>query len=210
MKNFYQLIIIILTVMTATACGKKSDAFLLSSDVIVAVGDSLTYGYGTTLDKSYPSVLSKKIGMTVINEGINGDTSIGVLNRIEDIIKNHNPRMIILGIGGNDMLRRTPREETIRNINKTIEIIKAANIIPIILAEPEPSIFGATVGSLSDADFYKEIASKQNVFIIENTFSKYLSNNDYKSDPIHLNEKGYALVAKDVRDFLVKKQFILN
>jgi len=45
---------------------------------------------------------------------------------------------------------------------------------------------------------------------IENTFSKYLSNNDYKSDPIHLNKKGYALVAQDVRDFLVKKQFILD
>lgn len=210
MNNFSKALLFCFVVVSTVSCSKKSEEFLLSSDIIVAVGDSLTYGYGTTLDKSYPVVLSGLINMTVINEGINGDTSSGVLERIDQIIKDQNPKMIILGIGGNDMLRRTPRDETVRNITEIIQIIKAANIMPIILAEPEPSVFGAAVGNLNDATLYKEIADQENVFIIENTFSKYLSNNDYKSDPIHLNEKGYALVAQDVRDFLVKKQFILD
>lgn len=210
MKKFFKALLFFFVVVSTVSCSKKSEEFLLSSDVIVAVGDSLTYGYGTTLDKSYPAVLSGLINMNVVNEGINGDTSSGVLGRIDQIIKEQNPKMIIVGIGGNDMLRRTPREETVRNITEIIQIIKASNIIPIILAEPEPSVLGAAVGNLNDATFYKEIAKQEDVFIIENTFSKYLSNNDYKSDPIHLNEKGYALVAQDVRDFLVKKQFILD
>lgn len=70
-------------VVGLSACEKiKQYTKIASGSKVIALGDSLTFGYGADKNQSYPVKLATKTGWNVINAGINGDTSEGVLNRL--------------------------------------------------------------------------------------------------------------------------------
>lgn len=161
---------------------------------IVAFGDSLTFGQGAPINKSYPAQLELITGYKIINMGLSGDTATNGKDRIYTVVEEHSPDVVILSLGGNDMLRRntTNLKSDLSNI---IEYLQSSKIKVILLAEPKPEI---TLLGLKDATVYKEIAEKYKLFLLENKFSKYLANDTYKSDMIHLNELGYKKVAEDI------------
>lgn len=190
---------LLLTIFIAlSGCSDDIEVNTLSrSSTIVAFGDSLTYGYGAnTLEDSYPSKLEEITGYKVINAGLNGDTAHNGTERIISVVEESNPNLVILSLGGNDMLRKQD-QKLAANLSKIIEYLKTRNIQVVILAEPQPSITLLSMG-LSDADVYNELANKYDIPIIKEVFSKYLSQQKYKSDTIHLNSEGYQLVAEDV------------
>ncbi len=201
-------IFLIISVLFLSACSKVDVEPLGRKDTIVAFGDSLTFGYGASIESSYPNQLSRIIRMKVVNAGVNGNTTKDGLDRIDQILEEHNPKLILLGLGGNDMLRKVAEQNIINNLSALIQKIKSKNIQVVLLPTPKPSLLGA-VGYLSDADFYKDLAKKENVLLIDNIYSKYLSSGEYKSDLIHLNQKGYSMVAKDIAEFLEDNKFII-
>lgn len=78
-----------------------------ASKTIIALGDSLTLGYGLPDEESYPSQLTARLGKdgydySVQNAGISGDTTAGLLSRIDWTLEGANPALIILAIGSND------------------------------------------------------------------------------------------------------------
>jgi lysophospholipase L1-like esterase len=204
MKKFY---IILLTSIFLWGCSKKESIKISEDSTIVAFGDSLTFGYGASQNESYPNVLKEKIGINVVNEGISGNTTKDGVNRIEAVISEHNPSLILVGLGGNDMLRNVSEEETKENLSKIIKISQSKGIQVILLATPKPSGLGL-IGYLSDAEFYKELAEQHNVLLIEDVYSKWLEKNEYKSDQIHLNSKGYQKVAEHIAEFLKEENLI--
>lgn len=94
------------------------------------------------------------------------------------------------------MLRKQDKDLE-HNLSAIIEYLLSRNIQVVLLAEPQPSI-AFLVNSLSDAAVYQKVANKHKIPLIENVFSRYLSEYKYKSDTIHLNSDGYELVAEDV------------
>lgn len=180
------------------ACSDHDDVVKLQNDSkIVAFGDSLTYGYGATNeDDAYPNKLEKISGYTVINAGLNGDTAHAGVKRIRKVVQEHNPDLVIVSLGGNDMLRKQDKELE-SNLSAIVEYLLSRNIQVVLLAEPQPSM-AFLVNSLSDAAVYQKVANKHKIPLIENVFSRYLSEYKYKSDTIHLNSSGYELVAEDV------------
>lgn len=185
-------------ILSLSACSDHDSVIKLNNDSkIVAFGDSLTYGYGSlSEDSTYPSKLEKITGYTVINEGVNGDTAHAGVNRIKKVVQEHNPELVLVSLGGNDMLRKQDKELE-ANLSAIVEYLIARNIQVVLIAEPQPSI-AFLVNSLNDAEVYEIVATKYKVPLIENVFSKYLSEYKYKSDTIHLNSEGYELVAEDV------------
>lgn len=167
---------------------------------VIALGDSLTFGYGTTKNNAYPVKLAEKTGWQIINAGINGDTSDGVLHRIDSIIK-QKPMLVLLGIGGNDVLRKIPSATTTDNINKTIGKLKAKNIPVVLIAEPHISA-SAIFGKASDNPIYEVIAKEQDIPLLAGVWSDILSDDKLKSDQIHANADGYALFAEKLYAFL--------
>ncbi len=200
-------IILLFLVLLMSACSKVEVEPLARNDTIVAFGDSLTYGYGVYAGFSYPEQLSKIIKIKVINAGVNGNTTKDGLNRLSEIMDEHKPKLVLLGLGGNDMLRKVPDQTIIDNLTNMIKQIKAKNAQVVLLATPKPSLLGS-VGYLNDASFYKDVAKKENVLLIEDIYSQFLSKQEYKSDLIHLNQKGYELVAKEIAKFLEDNNFI--
>lgn len=187
------------------ACFNKEPPKLNLNDKIVAVGDSLTVGYGSTL--SYTKNLEQISGYSILNKGFNGAKTEDIVRDLPDILEDK-PKLVLLSIGGNDMLRKIEDEKIKNNLEEIIVTLKESNIEVVLISQPRPSISGM-IGVLNDADFYEEIADKHNVLLIENLFSKYLSKKEYKSDLIHLNDKGYKEFSKDLY-IQLKKENILS
>lgn len=194
-----KVIITIATTLLISACSEKLPPIHKES-TIVAFGDSLTFGKGATNDKSYPAQLELITGYKIINTGLNGDTANNGKERIYSVVEEYSPDVVILSLGGNDMLRRNTQSLK-SDLSSIVEYLQSSKIKVILLAEPNPQI---TIMGLKDASVYKEIAQKYNLFLLENKFSKYLVNDTYKSDMIHLNELGYQKVAEDIADDLKK------
>ena len=113
-----------------TSCGRKSSrthAKIPEGSTVLDLGDSLTFGYGANPGKSYPAQLQKLTGWSVINGGVSGDTSAQALSRLPALLA-RKPKLVIVGIGGNDFLRKVPEEQTRANIAKIIETVQKENI----------------------------------------------------------------------------------
>lgn len=100
---------LILVLSAITACDGSTPKLpkLASTDVVLAFGDSLTYGTGADPSESYPVVLSRLIGRQVVAAGFPGEVTAGGLERLPDVLDDVKPRMMLLCMGGNDMLRGT-------------------------------------------------------------------------------------------------------
>ena len=184
------------------ACGDKNATRLLPSDTVMAFGDSLTFGYGAPPSASYPAVLEELIGVKVVNEGVSGNTTADGIKRIDAALVKHQPKLVLLSLGGNDMLRGVPEPNAKANLQTLVMKIKEAGAAPVLISQPKPSLVGVKLTGLSDAEMYQALGRELGVLVIEDVFSELLSEDEFKSDLIHLNAKGYALVAKGVAEGL--------
>ena len=79
-----------------------------SGETVIAFGDSLTHGSGAQRHEAWPALVAQRCGCTVINKGVPGDTTADALARLERDVMALNPRIVIVGLGGNDMLQQQP------------------------------------------------------------------------------------------------------
>jgi acyl-CoA thioesterase-1 len=184
------------------ACGKrKSSAAALKPDAhVLAIGDSLTFGYGAPPDASWPVKLGELTGWQIENAGVNGDTSAGALQRLPSLLAAGSYDAVLIGIGGNDMLRGVSASATRDNIAALVSQAREHTPHVALLATPAPDAMRAFVGSLSDAPFYEEIAKSGQALLVANVYSSVLSDASLRSDRIHANAEGYAKVAQLLAD----------
>lgn len=169
---------------------------------VVALGDSLTFGYGADVGRDYPSVLSKLTGWDIDNMGVNGDTSENVLQRIEAVLIKE-PKLVLLGVGGNDVLRKVLPTYTKANLSSIIKVLQDANIGVVLIAQPHLSV-SALFGKASDNPVYQKLGKQLSVPVFDDAWSNILSNDSLKSDQIHANNEGYEKFAQQLFVFLQK------
>jgi len=100
---------------------------------IICFGDSITFGYGAQTQESYPVILSKMIQTPVINAGIDGDTTTEALRRFDSDVLERDPLLVIIEFGGNDFLRKIPKEVTVKNIKEMVERAQAKGAMVAIV-----------------------------------------------------------------------------
>ena len=190
--------------LTLTACGKRKAAVAaLKSDArVLALGDSLTVGYGAAPEQAWPALLAQLTGWRIDNEGVNGDTSAGALQRLEALLAAGSYDAVLVGIGGNDMLRGVSQQATKANVAAIVRQALGHTPYVAVIATPAPEPLRATVGALSDAGFYQEVAAAERALLIPNVYSMVLSDAALRSDRIHANAQGYAVVAQQLADQL--------
>lgn len=169
---------------------------LTPHDVIVAFGDSLTYGTGASPESAYPAVLAELTGRTVINAGVPGETTADGLKRLPDVLAEHKPRLVLLCLGGNDLLRRIPEAETETHLRLLARTIRDSGAALVLIGVPEPKLFGGA------APVYGRLAEELGIPLENEVFVEVLKDNRLKSDPIHANAAGYRVVAERLAKFL--------
>ncbi|TAK40015.1 MAG: arylesterase [Betaproteobacteria bacterium] len=181
----------------AAGCNKPPRLQRIAPDAIVlAFGDSLTYGTGANEDESYPAQLSQLIGRKVVRAGVPGEVSAEGLARLPEAIDEHQPRLVLLLHGGNDFLRRLPQSQAAENLRAMIRLAKSRGADVVLIGTPEPGL------TVTPPEFYGEIAKEFGLPYEAAVIGKVLRTAAHKSDPIHPNAVGYRVIAERVAELL--------
>jgi acyl-CoA thioesterase-1 len=164
--------------------------------VILAFGDSLTYGTGASKETSYPQVLEEVTGFKVINAGIPGEESQQGLERIESTLEKTQPKLVLLCLGGNDLIRKKPSAQIKENLKKIIQVIQKKGAQVVLIAVPAFSF------SLQVPDFYQDLGKELKIPVEINLIADLERTPQYKSDYIHFNKEGYRALAEGLMRFL--------
>jgi len=189
--------LLILCCLSLTSCADKKELPRLSGDdVILAFGNSLTHGTGVKESDSYPAVLQSLSGITVLNAGVPGEVSQAGLQRLPRLLEIHNPVLLILCHGGNDILKKQDLNKAAENIKAMIQLAKDRGTAVVLLGVPKFGFF------LSAAEIYPQIAEQTDVVYIEDLIPDILSDNSLKSDAVHPNKDGYRVMAEEIYELL--------
>lgn len=191
-----RLALLLAVIALLAACGKPRVEAVPAGSRVLALGDSLTAGAGVTPAEAWPALLANRTGWEVINGGVSGDTSADALLRLPSLLDQHKPVLVLVTLGGNDMLRRVPEQETVGNLEKILALIRAQGAQPVLLATPNPSLMGAVFQHLSAAEFYRKVAEKEKVPLLNDSVAKVISDPQLKGDPLHPNAAGHARLAE--------------
>jgi lysophospholipase L1-like esterase len=198
-------IILLMLFLFLTACGKSEKVFdkLPANAVILAFGDSLTFGTNVNKEQSYPNVLAQLSSHPVINAGVPGEISADGLKRLPAVLDEENPQLLILIHGGNDILRNIPRAQTAANLTGMIAQAKQRNIKVVMLGVPTFGLFSLVgMSSLESSQVYQKVAEAEQIPIDLEALPEIISKRELKSDEVHPNAQGYQLLAKAVLKLL--------
>ena len=134
--------ILSLFVLLLCTAGHAADA-----PTVLIFGDSLSAGYGIDVDQSWATLLQRRLREQgyehrVINASITGETTEGGAERIGPALKNFEPSLVILELGGNDGLRGFPPERVRENLEKIITTSKSSGAAVVLLGIRIPSNYG--------------------------------------------------------------------
>lgn len=194
-----RLLALFFVAVSLAGCGKGPQVRPLAPDaVVLAFGDSLTFGTGAAEKDSYPAQLEKLIGRKVVRSGVPGELSARGLERLPGQLDEHQPRLLILCEGGNDFLQRQPKQAAAENVRAMIRLARGRGIDVALVGVPE---FGFT---LSPPGFYADLAKEFGIPYQGDVLSKILRDSTLKSDQVHPNAQGYRLMAERLAELLRK------
>jgi acyl-CoA thioesterase I len=190
---------VVLLALLICGCGERPKLERLPADaVVLAFGDSLTYGTGAAENESYPAQLESLIGRRVVRAGVPGEVSAQALARLPAALDEHAPKLVLLCIGGNDFLRRLGNQQAEANVREMVKLARGRGVEVLLIGTPEP---GFTV---TPPAFYAGIAKQFILPYEESVIGEVLRDNSLKADPIHPNARGYGVIAERVAERLRK------
>jgi len=196
LTHLLKLITALLAAILLLGCSESKLTPIPKEGTILAFGDSLTVGVGSSDANSYPFVLSDLTGLQVINSGVSGETTDRGLQRLPRVLNETSPDLLILIEGGNDILRNRNLTETKANLAAMITLADSRGVPVVLLGVPEKKLFS------DSAPFYDVLAEEFQLVFEPELIADLLRTPAYKSDAVHLNDKGYRKLAESIHDLL--------
>ena len=169
------------------SCSRQPALPALAEDaVVVAFGDSLTFGTGVGTGESYPEVLAQLIGRRVVKAGVPGEITADGLPRLAAVLEQEQPALLLLCHGGNDLLRRLDSRQTGENLRAMIRLAREREVAVVLIAVPAPPAL------------YEELAKEFSLPVEAKILPEILADSRLKSDYIHPNATGYRRLAEAV------------
>jgi acyl-CoA thioesterase-1 len=193
--------------VVAAACGSPREAAVPAGSVVLVLGDSISAGYGVEPDEAWPARLAQRTGWRIVAAGINGDRTSGGRQRLPALIDEHRPALVLIELGGNDLLRGVPAAQIAGNLDAMIEKARAGGARVALMAAPQPSVLGAVTG-LAAATLYADLAKRRKVPLIERALPSVLSDEDLRQDAIHPNAAGHGVLAERAFEELARSGVI--
>jgi lysophospholipase L1-like esterase len=166
--------------------------------VVLAFGDSITFGTGAAPEQAYPEALGRLISRKVVAAGVPGELSEEGLRRLPAVLEDVKPQLLILCHGGNDFLRRQDEGRAAANVRAMIHLARSQGIAVMLIATPKPG------WGVSKVKFYEELGKEFAIPVEAEVLADVLTTNKYKSDLVHPNAEGYAVIAAAVAKVLKK------
>ena len=189
-----------LLLVTLAGCGrdKKTAQPVPPGSTVLALGDSLTFGTGASAETCYPTVLAVLTGWNVVNAGVPGDTSAQALARLPALLAEHQPKLVIVSIGGNDFLRKLPESDTRTHVHAICKQSLDAGAQVLLVAVPRATV-AAALGQMTDHALYAEVAKDLKIPLQREAWGEVLAQPDLRADAVHANARGYAQFARSVQ-----------
>lgn len=166
-------------------------------ETIVFLGDSLTAGTGARPQESIPSILAPGLPLPVVNAGVPGDTTAKALSRLDRDVLSKSPRLVVVMLGGNDALRRVPKDETEENLRRIVRRCQEDGGAMVAVVALRLSFFGDSYSAI-----FEKVAEEEQALLIPDLWKGIAGKKEYMSDQVHPNAKGYALMAERLEPHL--------
>ena len=192
-------VLLLAALLALAGCTERPKLERLPDDaVVLAFGDSLTFGTGASENESYPAQLERLIGRRVVRAGVPGEVTAQALARLPGALDQHAPRLLLLAIGGNDFLHRLGNAQAEENVRAMVRLARSRGVQVVLIGTLEPGVF------VTPPAFYASIAKEFGVPYENAVIGEVLKNASLKSDPIHPNAGGYGVIAERVAAVLKK------
>ena len=189
----------VLLLLAACDSGPPKLAKLPADGVVLAFGDSLTFGTGAHAEASYPAVLQELIGRRVVRSGVPGEVTAQGLARLPGVLEAEKPNLLVLIHGGNDLLRRKSPQRIAANLRAMVQLARERGVAVVLIGVPN---LGLILGR--SAGFYEDLAEELGLHYDGETLPAILKQPALKSDAIHPNARGYRKLAEAVAALLRK------
>ncbi|WP_289137135.1 GDSL-type esterase/lipase family protein [uncultured Brevibacillus sp.] len=199
---------------------------------LVCLGDSLTEGFGVKKVAAWPALLQTELGIEVINKGISGDTTAGMLGRFYPEVIMQNPSHVLIMGGGNDMWWNVPINVMLANVYAMVKQALHHQITPIIgissagfnhqkidastVWEPiggyeklreSGTIYAIELKKMAQSNGWM-LVSLQDLFL--NAEGKVDHSYYEGTDGLHPNEKGHKRIAQAIAESLMKQATVTS
>ncbi|WP_245653836.1 arylesterase [Novosphingobium rosa] len=168
---------------------------------IVALGDSLLAGYGITPQQAYPARLeaalrAQGVAASVTNAGVSGDTTADGLARLDFTLGGQKPDLVLISLGGNDMLRGLPPETARANLDAILTSLKKKHIPVVLLGMMAAPNMGKAYGKSFDA-IYPDLAKKHHAALVPFFMAPIMGKEGMQlPDHIHPTPEGVEAMVK--------------
>jgi len=172
------------------ACHHEPPNLHSPGNTIVVLGDSISSGVGVAPGEAYPEILAARLKTEIVNDGVPGDTTADALARLDQVLA-QNPWLVIVELGGNDILRQVPPEQAEKNLRTILDRILAAHVLPVLIEVDAP--FAGRYNAM-----YDRLADSYHIPIVDDVLGEILRSPSLKSDQIHPNAQGQRELADAV------------
>lgn len=164
---------------------------------IVAFGDSLVSGVGSERGGGFVALLSRELGKPIVNLGRAGDTTETALQRINEVTR-LKPALTIILLGGNDFLRRVPREKTAENLGSVIKAVQSTGSAVVLVG------LDAGILAQNEGELFKTLSRQYGTAYVPDILDDIYGNGALMADTIHPNDAGYEIMAERILPVLRK------
>ena len=177
---------------------------IAAADTLMVLGDSLSAGYRMSASAAWPALLSTRWQQqpNVVNASISGDTAGQGLARLPALLKQHQPRWVLIELGGNDGLRGFPPQAIAQDLRAIILAVKAADAQPLLMQIRLPANYGRRYTEAFSA-IYPRLAEEYSLPLVPFFMEQvYLKPEWMQQDGIHPNPDAQPFIAGIMADAL--------
>ena len=177
-----------------------------SPQKILVVGDSLSAEYGLARGTGWVALLAarlvqRKLDATVVNASISGDTTAGGRSRLDPLLRQHRPSLVVLELGGNDALRGLPLEQTRANLQAMAQAARAAGARVVVVGMQVPPNYGRRYSD-DFAALFATVARNEKAalvpFLLEGVADGPQGVEMFQPDRIHPKQAAHPLMLDNV------------